>query len=162
MATSPRSKAQAVGTGAVISIGSLTGTTGSTGTETFTVIGEVSDGKFSGRKRSTTSVTNFDSAGIARKLDTIVDYGQMTMTVTRVSNDPGQLAVIVANAAGGAYDFTVQLEPNVLAGQVAKGDLITFSGIVTDAGDFDLSLTKQADFSFSIDIDGPYTVTAGS
>jgi hypothetical protein len=151
------SKAQAVGTGSVLSIGGPTG-----GTDAFVPVGEVSDAKLSGRKLATTATTNFDSAGIARKLSTILDFGQFTCTVMRVSNDAGQLAVIAANAAGGAFDFKVQLPVNPKAAQTTIGDLITFSAIVTEAGDFDLSLTKQADFTFTLDIDGPYTIAAGS
>ena len=153
------SLAQAVGTGSVVSIGAVTG---STGTETFTVIGEVSDAKFSGRKRATTSTTSFASLGVARKLDTIVDYGQFTCTVLRVSNNAGQVAIINANTVGGTWDFKVQLPVNTKAGQTTTGDLITFSGIVTEAGDFDISLTKASEYTFTVDIDGSWTVTAGS
>jgi hypothetical protein len=151
--------AQAAGTGSVVSIGGVTGVTGS---ETFTVIGEVSDAKFTGRKRGTTSVTNFASLGIARKLDTTVDYGQFTCTVLRVGNDAGQTAIINANAVGGTWDFKVQLPINAKIGHATTGDLITFSGIVTEAGDFDISLSKASEFTFTVDIDGAYNVVAGS
>ena len=153
------SLAQAAGTGAVISIG---GVTGAGGTETFIPIGEVSDAKLSGRKLATTSTTNFDSLGVARKLGTILDYGQATLTVMRVSGDAGQVAVLAANVAAVAYDFKIQMPKNTRAGQTSTGDLISFSALVTEAGDFDISLTKQSDYTFTLDIDGAYTVTAGS
>jgi|GEM_PF-1978520 len=153
------SLAQAVGTGSIISIG---GVTGSTGTETFIPIGEISDGKFTGRKRAVTPTTSFASLGIARKLGTILDFGQFTCTVLRVGNDAGQTALIAANLAGGSYDFEVQLPINPKIGQTVAGDVVTLSGIVTEAGDFDLSLTKASEYTFTVDIDGSYTVTAGS
>src|ERR1700692_1984754 len=96
--TAVPSKGQVSGIGAVISIGALTG---STGTETFIPIGEVSDGKFSGFKRNTTPTTNFDSAGIVTNLSTTLDYGTFTGTVIRVSNDAGQQALMAALVQGG-------------------------------------------------------------
>ena len=153
------SKAQATGTGAVISIG---GVTGAVGTETFTTIAEVSDAKLSGRKLATVSTTSFDSNGVARKLATILDYGQVTLTCLRIPNDPGQTAVIAANAARVAYDFKIQLPIDTKAGQTTAGDLITFSALVTEAGDFDISISKASEFTFTLDIDGAYVVTAGS
>jgi hypothetical protein len=153
------SLAQPSGVGAVVSIG---GVTGASGTETFTVIGEVADAKFSGRKLATSSTTNFDSLGYARKVGTILDFGQFTCTVERVGNDAGQLALIAANASRVAYDFKVQLPINPKIGQTTTGDLITFSGLVTEAGDFDISLTKASEYTFTIEIDGAYTVVAGS
>ena len=97
-----------------------------------------------------------------RKLDTIIDYGQFTCTVLRVSNNAGQIAIVNANAVGGNWDFKVQLPINTKIGQTTTGDLVTFSGIVTEAGDFDLSVTKASEYTFTVDIDGAYIVTAGS
>ncbi len=152
-----QSAAQVAGTGTVVSIGGLTGGA----TTTFTAIGEISDFKSSGRKRGTTPVTNFDSLGIVRKLGTTLDLGQVDMTVNRVSDNAGQEAVIAANLQGGAYDFKVQLPINPDIGQTTTGDLVTFSGIVTEAGDFDISLTKASEYTFSVDLNS-WTVTAGS
>jgi hypothetical protein len=152
------SKAQANGVGTVISIG---GVTGATGTETFVPIGELTDAKFSGIKVAVTDVSTF-AANTKRKLGTMVDYGTFSATVLRVSNDAGQAAVIAAAASAALYDFKVQLEPNEAAGQTTTGDLITFSGVITEAGGFDLSLTKQADGTLSIDIDGAWSVTEGA
>jgi hypothetical protein len=152
------SKAQANGAGTVVSIG---GVTGATGSETFTPLGEITDAKFSGIKMATTDVSTF-AANVKRKLGTIADYGTFTFTTLRVSNDPGQAAVIAACATGSLYDFTIQLVPNAAAGQVTTGDLIKFSGIVTEAGGFDLSLTKQADATVTIEIDGAWVITEGA
>jgi hypothetical protein len=153
-----QSAAQVSGTGAVISIG---GPTGASGTETFTAIGAVSNFKNTGRKRAVTSTTNFGSLGIAQKLGTILDLGQATFTVFRISNDPGQMAVIAANLSPAAYDFELQMPVNPLIGQTTTGDLIKFSGIVTEAGDFDVDISKASEFTVTVDVIA-YTVTAGS
>jgi hypothetical protein len=159
MPTASLSKGQVAGIGAVISIGALTGTTG---TETFTPIGEINDGKFSGFKRNTTPTTNFNSGGLVTNLSTTLDYGTFTGTVIRVSNDAGQMALSAALVQGGAYDFEIQLEPNAADGQTTTGDLVTFSAIVTEAGAFDLSLTKASEFPITLTINGAVTFTAGS
>lgn len=153
------SLAAVLGTDTVVSIGAITG---GTGTETFVEIAEVSDAKLSGRKRATTTTTNFKSLNKARKLGTILDCGTLTLTMNRVPNDPGQLALSAANVEGSAYDFTIQLPINAKVGQTTKGDLITLSGIVTECGGFDVSLSKQAEITATIDIDGDYQFTAGS
>jgi hypothetical protein len=153
------SKAQAPGTGCVVSIGGVTG-----GTDTFVAVGEVSNAKFSGAKRGVIEVTNFDSGGIAQKLGTVLDSGQVHLSVVRVPNDPGQLAVIAAfNAQPAvAYDFKVVLPINAADGQVTTGDTITFSAIVSSAGDFDIEISKEATFDFVLDITGAKTYVAGA
>lgn len=150
-------KGQIAGIGAVCSIGALTGAS----TESFLPIGEVTDAKFSGRKRDVVDATSFSSGGIKRKKDTIVDYGQVTLTVIRVPNDAGQVAVVAANATGGAWDFTFQLPKDTQAGQVTTGDLIAASGIVTGV-EFDVSTSKISEFTFTVDFDGSYLLTPGA
>lgn len=152
-----QSAAQILGTGSILSIGGLTG---ASGTETFLTIGEVKDAKPSGQKRGTTMATNFDSRGIAQKLGGILDLGTFTFTTNRVSNNAGQLAVNAACIANGSYDFKLQLPANPLIGQTT-GDLITMSAIVTEAGSFNISLDKESEYSFTIDLNS-YTVQAGS
>jgi hypothetical protein len=114
-----------------------------------------------GEQVTTTNNTNFDSGPIVQKLGTLLDYGTLSGTYNRVSNNAGQLALIAANANGAAYDFKLQLEPNPLAGQTTTGDLYTLSGIVTEAGAFDLSQTKVAQGTFTVDLNS-VTFTAGS
>ena len=152
------SKAQATAVGTVISIG---GVTGSTGTETFTPIGELTNAKFSGLKVGVADVSTF-AANTKRKLGTLIDYGTFSATMLRVSTDAGYAAVIAAAATAELYDFKVQLMPNTAAGQTTTGDLIAFSGVVTEAGGFDLALNKASEGTLSIDIDGAWTVTEGS
>jgi hypothetical protein len=150
-------KAQATAVGTVISIG---GVTGATGTETFLPLGSITDAKVSGVKVATTDVTTFVAA-VKRKLGTIADYGTVTVTTLRVSNDPGQAAVVAAGTTGQCYDFKIQLPVNT-ATQTTTGDLIAFSAIVTESGGFDLSLSKQPDFTCTLEIDGAWVFTEGA
>jgi hypothetical protein len=143
------SKAQILGSGCTLSI---LGITGIVPAGTPVAIGELSDFKFGSIKRATTTNSNFDSGQVTQKLGTMLDYGQLTGTYNRVSTNAGQLALIAANANGAAYDFQLQLEPNALAGQTTTGDLYKLSGIVTEAGAFDLSQTKVSSATFSIDL----------
>jgi hypothetical protein len=152
------SKGQVSAIGATISIGAVTGTTGS---DTFAPVGEITDLKLGGRQRATVDVTNFGSGGNKRILGGVMAWGTATVTVTRVSNDPGQLAVIAANLAGVAYDFQLQFPVNTKAAQTTTGDQVVATGIVTEVN-FDFSLTKATDLTFTIEWDGPYTITAGS
>ena len=152
------SDSQVTGIGTIISIG---GVTGATGTEVFTPLGEVLDAKFTGRKLGTVMTTSFDSSGIARKIATVLDYGQFSGTVLRVSNNAGQMACHAAQVARVAYDFKVQLPVNPKT-QTTTGDLYTFSAIVTEVGSFDMSISKPSEFALTLDIDGAITFTAGS
>lgn len=152
------SAAQVSGFGSVISIG---GPTGAPGTEVFVTIGEIKDAKLSGRKTSTTMSTNFDSLGVARKLGTIIDLGTITFTANRVGNDAGQLAVNAAQLTLKSYDFKIQMPINPLIGQTTAGDVVTFAGIVTEAGSFDISMDKVSEYTFIVDLNS-YLVTAGT
>jgi hypothetical protein len=152
------SKGKVYGPGTVVSIGSATG---STGTETFVPIGEVSDAKGSGRKLATVDSTSFQSAGVSRKLAALLDYGSFSLTAITVFGDAGQVAVLAAQVARVAYDFEIQLPVNGAAGQTTTGTLITFSALVTQA-DFDVSDTKASEWTFELTIDGAYTITPGS
>lgn len=157
--TAGLSAAQVAGTGTTVSIGGVTGVV--SGTEIFVPIGEIKDLKHSGTKRATTMSTNFASLGVARKIGTILDLGTLTMTCNRIGNDAGQIAVNAACIANGSYDFQVQMPVNALTGQTTKGDLITMSAIVTEAGSFDVSIDKVSEYTFTLDLNS-YTVTAGS
>lgn len=151
------SKAQVLGSGCTLAIGGVTGVTPA---PTTVPIGELTDFKFSGFKRSTTTNTNFDSGDVTQYLGTILDYGTLTGTYNRVSNNAGQLALNAALQTKSAYDFTLTLEPNTLIGQTT-GDVYTVSGIVTEAGAFDLSQTKVATSTCTIQLNS-VTFTAGT
>jgi hypothetical protein len=151
------SKAQVLGAGCVLNI---LGKTGVTPTGSPTPIGELTDFKFDGFKRATTPNTNFDSGQIVQNLATTLDYGTLTGTYNRVSTNAGQLALIAALQDGSAFDFTLTLEPNILINQISTGDTYTISGIVTEAGAFDLSQTKVSSATFTITLNA-VTFTAG-
>jgi hypothetical protein len=153
-----QSAAQVFGTGAVLSVGGATGVTGS---ETFIPVGEIKDAKLSGRKTSTTMATSFASLGIAQKLGTITDLGTATFTYNYIGNDAGQLAIAAAQLTRQAYDFKIQIPMNPLIGQVVKGDLFAFSGIVTEAAGIDFAIDKVSESTLTLDLNS-YTITAGS
>jgi len=154
------SKAAVLGSGSILSIG---GVTGATGTETYLPIGELTDFKFDGFKRDTAQNTNFDSGQVRQDLGTILDYGSLSGTYNRVSSNAGQLALIAAlqTSAGSPYDFKLVLPINAAEGQTTTGDTYAMSGIVTEAGAFDLSQTKVSTSTFSIKLNS-VTFTAGS
>ncbi len=157
--TQAATKAQVTATGVVISIG---GVTGAGGSEVFNPIGEITGtAKVGGLKNNVIDVSTF-GANVKRKLGGMVDYGQVTFTTLRVSNDVGQAALVAAAATGSLYDFKIQLAPNTPAGQTSVGDLIAFSAIVTEAGGFDMDMSKASEYSFTLDIDGVWTITEGS
>jgi hypothetical protein len=121
----------------------------------------LSDFKFDGWKMGTTTNTNFDSGQVTKKLGTLLDYGTLSGTYNNVASNAGQLALLTALKSGVAYDFTLQLEPNPLAAQTTTGNLYALSGIVTEAGGFDLSQTKVSSCPFTIDLND-VTITPGS
>jgi hypothetical protein len=143
--------------GTVCSIGSVTG-----GTDTFTPMGSIMDFKPSGRKRNVIDVTTFDSLGVARKLGTVLEGGDITLSFQAVPNDPGQLAAYAAFVDGEAYDFKIQLPVNKKAGQTTTGNSYTFSAIVSQCEMPSVSVTKEDEFSMTLTLDGDYTTTQGS
>jgi hypothetical protein len=151
------SKAQVLGSGCTFSIGGVTGSTGAS----FLPLGELNDYKFGGIKRSTTTNTNFDSGDVVQYLGTLLDNGTLTGTYNRVSNNAGQIALLAALQTKSAYDFKLELEPNPLIGQTTTGDVYELSGIVTEAGAFDLSQTKVSSAPFTIQLNS-IAFTAGS
>jgi hypothetical protein len=152
------SKAVVLGAGSVLSIG---GPTGSTGTETFTPIGELTDFSLDSQTVAITNNTNFDSGQIVKKLGTLLDFGKLSGTMNFVPTNAGQMALLAARNSGVAYDFTLQLLPQPLWGETTTGRLYAISGIVTEAGGFDLSQTKVSQGKFTIDINS-ITVTPGA
>lgn len=148
----------AVELGSSVSIGPLASATGS---PTYTAIGEINEVEFSGSKGSVVKVTNMQSTA-QEKVGTIPDLGQIKITANRVSTDAGQLAMIAAFQSFGTYLFEVQ-EPILPAlGQTTAGNLYKFAGIVSDGPTFTLSPEKPSTVTFTIEITGAITFTAGS
>jgi hypothetical protein len=148
-------------TDVVVSIGPLTGTS----SPTYTVIGEVFDVQKSGAKRTVLNPTNFNSTAVEKLDAPLADYGQVKLSFNRVSNDPGQEALIAAFNAGGSYLFKVQLPPDPKLGQTgtgATGDLYSFSAIISAGPEFGLSLDKLTQPTVTLEINGADTLTAGA
>lgn len=142
--------------GASLSIGGVTG-----GTDTFVAIGELNDITPSGRKLDVIKVSQFGSTTYG-KIGTILDAGQLTCKLNFVPSDAGQLAVLAAANARVPYDFQLQMPPNAKAGQTTKGNLYAFSALVSDYSGPAIATTKADELSFTLDIDGDWTVTPGS
>src|ERR1700739_1857124 len=156
MPTYTGSKAS-VGMGTSVSIGPLAGAT----TPTYTAIGEITAIEFSGAKRSVLMTTNMESGGIVEKLDTLADFGQIKLTMNRVTNDAGQLALRAAFVAGGKYLWQIQEPVDAVIGQTTTGNLYALTAIISDGPSFSLDPEKQTVISYTLDISGAPTFTAG-
>src|SRR5579875_2472827 len=124
--------------GTIVSIGPLATATGS---PTYTPIAEITSVAFSGAKRTVLQTTNMQSGGIAEKLDSIADFGNIKLTMNRVTNDAGQIALGAAFAAGGKYLFEIQEPVNPEIGQTTTGNLYTITAIISEGPAFDLDPT---------------------
>lgn len=144
--------------GSSVSIGPLASATGS---PTYTAIAEITDIDFSGMKVATVDVTNMSSTA-HEKVGTLPDYGSIKVSANRVSNDPGQLAMVAAFATGGTYLFQVQEPVNAKIGQSTTGNLYAFSAIVTEGPSFSLTPDKPAVVTFTVEVTGAITFTAGA
>jgi hypothetical protein len=152
-------KAQ-IGGLSVLSIGGITGVTG---TETFSVIGDFISLSLDGGSRTVLDVTTMTST-FKEKLGALADYGNGTLMANRLptASDVGQTALYTAWGGGQAYDFKIILPPNKPAGQVTTGDTALFSAIISSGPKMDFSPDKAIQVEFTVDISGPVTWTAGS
>lgn len=147
MTTYAGSKAQA-GRGSTLSIGA-----------TPTEIGECSDVPFTRPEWDFVDVTNLDSGSDQEMLPTIRKAASFTVKGNRVSSDAGQLAVETAYGSGALTAFTLQLPKT--AAQTSTGDKYAFNAFVKSSS-FDVTPTKQVEFSIALQTSGPITFTAGS
>ena len=150
-----------VAQGATISIG---GITGASGTETFSLIGDFMSLSLAGGDRTIIDVSTLASTG-KEKLGGLADPGKATLMVNRRATgaDPGD--VVMQTAWGGpgyAYDFKIQLPINPTAAQTVAGDHATFSAIVSSGPKMDFAIDKAIQIEWGLDISGPFTWTAGS
>ena len=149
------SKAQA-GRGSSLSIGAVTGSGGS---ETFTLVGEIKTSGITGAQWSTVDTTNFQSGADQEFLTTIRNNGSVRIAGNRVSSDAGQVAVEAAFASGSKYDWKLQLP--LAQGQTTTGDLYTFSALV-ESREFDVQTTSEISWTVNLKVSGPVTLTTGS
>lgn len=151
------SKSQA-GRGSALSIGPITGTAG---TPTFTVIGEIKSSGISGAQWQTEEVSNFLSGADQEFITTMRNNGTVDISGNRVASDAGQVAVEAAFASGLKYDFKLVLPINGQAGQTTTGDTYTFSALV-ESRDISIDTTKAVGWSVKLKISGAVTLVAGS
>lgn len=151
------SKAIASLTGLVFSIGGVTG-----GADVYVPIAEITSIKPSGRKRDVVKAANADSGGFKTTLGTIMDGGQIAVTCNYVPTDPGQQAVIAAALVASSYDFKMQFPINAKVGQLATGNSFAGAAVVSECNLPDPSLDKYDEFTFTLEVDGDWTPTAGA
>ena len=145
-----------------MSIGPLTS---ATGTPTFTPIYEILDLTFPSSKRDVIMVTNFNSPNNSKeKRGVAIDYGQVTFKTNYIPDDPGQVALLAANSAGNGnpYKFQLTLPVDAPDSETTTGTTIAFNAIISEAGGFDVSIDKQSQASWQLDITGVPVITVGS
>jgi hypothetical protein len=141
----------------VLSVGPLVGTSN----PTYVPVAELTAAQFSGAKVAVLNPTNFQSS-MVEKLNTLADAGQVKITMNRITNDAGQLALTAAWVAGGRYLFQVQEAPDASIGQTTTGNLTQFAAIISDGPSYDLEPMKLPVLSFTLDISNAIAFTAGS
>lgn len=151
------SRAQA-GRGSQLFIGDLTG---STGTDTFTLIGEIKTSGISGAQWGTEDVTNFESGADQEFITTIRDNGTIDLAGNRIASDAGQVLVETSFQSGLKYNFKLTLPLNTQAGQTTIGDTYAFSALV-QSRDISVDTTKAIGWTVKLKVSGPVTLTAGS
>jgi len=132
------------------------------GTPSYVAIGELVDVDFSGSKRTVLDPTNMQSGGIVEKLDTLLDNGNVKLTMNRITNDPGQIALAAAYTAGGKYLWQVQEPIEATLGQTSVGNLYSFAAIINEGPNFKLDPKNLTQVSYSLDISGGVSFTPGS
>jgi hypothetical protein len=143
------------GVGTVIAIN-----TGSSGSPTWTTIGEVISVKQTGRKARTADVTNLQS-GAAEFITTLVESGSFAIEGNRVAADAGQVALETAFASLATKQFKATL-PKTPA-QSTSCDSYAFSGVIEEFNALsELSTQAQIKFTASIKVSNTYTFTAGA
>lgn len=141
----------------VVSIGP---SASASGEPSYTMIGEIISVEFSGAKVPVLNTTNMQSTA-QEKLNGLPDYGQCKISMNRITNDAGQVALAAAWAAGGKYLFEVQEPINAEIGQTSVGNLNQFEAIISDGPAFGLDPMKATTLSYTLDISGPIDFTAG-
>jgi hypothetical protein len=150
-----RSKSQ-VALGVVVAIGPVAGTA----SPAYIPVFELKQSNRTGQKFGTEEVTNFNSAGVAEKVKTILDPGQWAVSGNRVSSDVGQTALRAAFLDPiGLYMF--KLTYDLAPGQTATADVETFNALVTTF-DTTVGVGKTVVISTTLDISGPPTFTEGA
>jgi len=134
--------------------------TGTVGSPTWTVIGEINDFSQSGRTNKTVSTTNLQSPA-EEWLAVLQSSANYALTYNRVSADTGQAAVVTAFANKTLPMFKISLPKT--GAQATTGDAYAFTALVESLDDLssakpDGVITTKATLKTS----GAITFTAGA
>jgi hypothetical protein len=158
MSTTYTSSKASVAQGSTISIGPLASATGS---PTYTPISEVQQISWTGAKTTVLTTTNLSSTAV-EKLNGLPDFGQVKMTMNRVTTDAGQLALAAAFSTPGKYLFQVQEPVDATIGQTTTGNMYALQAIVSEGPSFDLETNKATTVTYTLEISGAPAFTAGT
>lgn len=151
-----------LGTGTALSIGTLGGS------PTYTAIAKLNKITPPTIKAGTEDISTLDSGIWRQYIKTLLDGGELKITGLYASGDPGQQALQTAALAspnqtnGATYPFKLQLPVDGAAGQTTTGDVIAFSGIVTEFAPGEVQADKTIPLEVSIKVSGAVTFTEGS
>jgi hypothetical protein len=134
--------------------------TGTPSSPIWTPIYEIVDIGQSGKMLKTDDATNLNSA-TEEFIGTISNPGGFSLSINRVSSDPGQIALLASFNAATTVMYQAQLPK--APGQTTTGDLFAFSAIVEEFNDLgtvksDKGIMTPAKLKAS----GPITLTVGS
>jgi hypothetical protein len=126
---------------------------------TWTTIGEVIEGTMS-PKNLFDDTTNLQSTA-KEFLAVLPDPGKVTMTMNRVSNDPGQVFMQGSFQNRTRLQYQLVLPVNVAAGQTTTGDVYGFLAYVEDLAP-DIKTDKKLVSKFTLQVTGGITLTVGT
>jgi hypothetical protein len=132
--------------------------TGTSGSPTWTTIGEVVDLTQSSYQNESDDATNLQSS--AREfIATILNPGTWEMTINRVSSDAGQTALLSNFNSRANVMFKITLPKT--ATQVTSGDSYAFTAMVEKYGE-SIKADKKISISASLKVSNAITLTVGS
>lgn len=132
--------------------------TGTTGSPTWTSIGEVVDLTQSNFQNESDDATNLSSTG-REFIATLLNPGTWECTINRVSSDSGQTALVSAFNGLANKQFKVTLPLN--HSQTTTGDTYQFTALVEKYG-MNIKPDKKVSITCSLKVSGALTFTAGS
>ena len=132
---------------------------GTTLTVGGTLVGEITNFSLNRPEWEFADTTNFESGSDSEMLSTIRKAPTVDLKGNRVSSDAGQQAVETAYQNGSLQACVVTLPKT--AAQTTVGDKFSFNAYVKGSN-FSIETTKQVEFSITLQISGPVTLTIGS
>jgi hypothetical protein len=126
---------------------------------TWTLVGEVIEGTMS-PKNLFDDTTNLQSTA-KEFLAVLPDPGKVTMSMNRVSNDPGQVIIQTSFQNRTRLQYQLVLPVNTVAGQTTTGDIYSFLAYVEDLAP-DIKTDKKIVSKFTLQVTGGITPIEGS